>query len=103
MFCINRRIRLKVIQSAAGAPSPGAQRSPIFRFAWLALVDEPNDAARDTRTIVCLNARGIEQHEAPTGCYQLPSVRKITIFIPLRKLERRRLSQLPSGMLLEYL
>src|SRR5439155_25149228 len=59
-------IGLKLIQSAAGAPGPSPQGAPIVQLAWLALVDQTDDALRQALAVVRLHAAGRQAGVAPT-------------------------------------
>ena len=58
LFGVHGLVGLEIIERAAGAPGPGAQRAPIVRLARLALVDQTDDALRQTRAVVGLDAAG---------------------------------------------
>ncbi len=58
-------VGLEVVERAARAPRPRAERSPVVRLARLTLVDEADDAFRQPRSAVGLDARGIEHGVAP--------------------------------------
>jgi len=53
---IHGRQRLKIIESARRAPTPGAQRTPLLRRAVVALVGEPDDASGESGAVVGLDA-----------------------------------------------
>src|SRR5258708_6972963 len=103
MLRIDRRIGFEVIESATCAPCPGAQCAPVLRLSRLSFVYESDNAARETGTVIGLNAGRIEHYKAPSGGNQLPDIRQVSIFVQLRKRERRRLRQLPRRMLREHI
>src|SRR6478736_431177 len=103
MLGVDSGIRLKVVQSARGSPRPGSQCAPVLRLSWLPFVDQTDDSARDSCSIIGLDAGGIEECESPTSRNQLPRVGQSAILIQLRKLKRGSLDRLPRGMLLEDL
>ena len=70
-------IGLEIVEPARRAPRPGAQRAPVVRLARLALVDEADDAFRQARAVVGLDAGGIERRVAPAGGDQLLGRRRI--------------------------
>ena len=51
-------VGFEIIERAAGAPGPGAQRAPIVGLARLAFVAQADDALRQARAVVGLNAAG---------------------------------------------
>ena len=58
-------IGFEIIQSARRAPGPRAQRAPVIRLARLAFVDEADDAFRQSRAVVGLNAVGTDRRVTP--------------------------------------
>ena len=68
---IDGLVGLEVVERARRAPGPRAQRAPVVGLARLAFVDESDDALRETRAVVGLDARGIEGREAPAVGDQL--------------------------------
>ena len=58
-------VGLEVVERAARAPRPGAQRAPVVRLARLALVAQADDALRQPRAVVGLDAVGDEDRVAP--------------------------------------
>src|SRR5690554_1765821 len=64
-------IRVQVIENTTGAPSPGTQSAPIVKFARLATVTQPNNAAHQTITGIGLHRDRKVFDKAPTGCEQL--------------------------------
>ncbi len=74
---IHRGIGLEIIQCARGAPGPRPQRTPVIRLARPAVVDQPDDPLRETRAVIGLNARGVEEGVAPTVRDQLLGRRRI--------------------------
>ena len=87
MVCIDCRVGLQVVECSPGSPSPGTQRAPILRLARLAVIGEADDTAGQSGAVIGLNAGRIEQREAPAIGDQLPSVGRIAIRVPLRKLK----------------
>src|SRR6266850_4551602 len=59
-------VGFEIIQRAAGAPGPRAQRTPIVQLAGLTLVHQPDDAVRQTCAVVRLYAAGRQDRVAPT-------------------------------------
>src|SRR6185503_8797256 len=59
-------VGFEVIECAAGAPCPCAQGTPIFCLTRLALVAQADDATRQTRAVVSLNARRHDDGVSPT-------------------------------------
>ena len=66
MLRVDGGIGLEIIEAAARAPGPGAQRAPVFRLARLAFVDQADDAAREAGAVVGLHAGGIEAARSPS-------------------------------------
>src|SRR5579859_1286500 len=62
---IHRFVGLQVVQSAAGAPSPGAQRAPIIELARLAFIGQTDNARGQTTAIIGLKAGGDDHRIAP--------------------------------------
>src|SRR5205807_9073279 len=56
LFCVLLLVCFEIIQRAARAPGPSAQSSPIVGLTRPALVAEADDAARQPRAVVGLNA-----------------------------------------------
>ena len=65
LFGVHGLVGFEIIERAAGAPGPGAQRAPIVGLARLAFVDQADDALRQTGAVVGLNAGGDEVGVAP--------------------------------------
>ncbi len=57
---IDCRVGFEVVEPATRTPGPRAQGSPVFGLARLSLVYQPDDAAGDAGTVVCLHAGRIE-------------------------------------------
>ena len=64
-------VGLEVVETARGAPGPGAQRAPIVRTPALALVDQADDAFGQSRAVVGLDAARGDRRVAPTVGDQL--------------------------------
>src|SRR5262249_33600216 len=62
---INRLICLEVVETPRRTPRPGAQRSPVIGMSRLSFVDEADDALRQSRTVVSLDAAGIDRGVSP--------------------------------------
>ena len=58
-------IGFEIIEAAAGSPGPGAECAPIVEFAWLAFVDEADDAFGEAVAVVGLDAGGNVDGVAP--------------------------------------
>ncbi len=58
-------IGFKIVEGAAGSPSPRAQGAPIIELAGLAFVDEADDAFGEAGAVVRLNAGGDDGSVAP--------------------------------------
>src|SRR6187549_2587543 len=63
---VHRLVGFKVVEEAAGAPSPGGERAPVVQRARLALVHEADDARRQPGAAVGLHAPGIQVRVAPS-------------------------------------
>ena len=59
-------VGLEVIERAARAPRPGAQRAPVVRLARLALVRQADDALRQPAAVVGLDAGRDERWRSPS-------------------------------------
>src|SRR5262249_29497741 len=59
-------VGLEIIERAADAPCPGAQRAPIIQFPRLAFVDETDDTFGQACAVVSLNTCGHESRVGPT-------------------------------------
>src|SRR5204863_7756799 len=66
LFGIHGFVGLEIIQGAAGTPCPCAQRTPVIHLSRLALVAQADDALRQTRPVVGLNADGSDDRIAPS-------------------------------------
>src|SRR5262245_26065990 len=62
---VHRFVGLEIIERATRAPRPGAQRSPVVGVARLAFVAQADDALRQTRAVVGLNAGRNDDGVAP--------------------------------------
>ena len=71
MLCIDVRVSLEIIEAASGTPSPGSEGAPVVRLARLALVDEADDTAGKTGTVISLDTAGIYHRIAPSGSEEL--------------------------------
>src|SRR5579871_2111944 len=71
VFCVDGRIGFEIVEAACCAPCPCAESAPVFRLAWLALVDQTDDASSDASAVVGLNARGVDGDVAPAVGDQL--------------------------------
>src|SRR5207248_1206543 len=58
-------VGLEIVEGAAGAPGPGPQRPPVVRLPRPALVAQADDAARQARAVVGLDAVGDDDGVAP--------------------------------------
>ena len=58
-------VGLKVVHQARGSPGPGAESAPVVGLAELAAVAEADDPGGEAAAVVCLEAGGIEEREAP--------------------------------------
>src|SRR5262249_20618681 len=76
-FRIDCFIRLQVVETAGGAPGPGAKRSPIVRLAPLSFIDETDDSFRESFAVVRLNTAGVDRGIAPSVRDQLLLRRRI--------------------------
>src|SRR5262245_65710690 len=65
LFGVHRFVGLEIIERAARAPGPGAQRPPVIWLARLALVAQADDALRQTCAVVGLNAGRNDDGVAP--------------------------------------
>ena len=74
---IDRGIVFEVVESARGAPAPGAERAPIIGLARLAFVREADDALPEARAVVGLDARGRDLNVAPARGDELLGRRRI--------------------------
>ena len=74
---VDRLVGLEIVETARRAPGPGAQRAPVVRLARLALVDQADDALRQARAVVGLDAAGVERRVAPAVGDQLLGRRRI--------------------------
>ena len=83
---VDRRVGLEVVDGAAGAPGPRPERAPVFEPARLAVVGEANDAPRQPRAVVGLDARGDELGVAPALLEEPLPPRRLGL---RRRLERR--------------
>ena len=70
-FFASTACRSRVVEAARRAPGPRAQRAPVVRLARLALVDQADDALRQARAVVGLDAGRIDRRVAPAGGDQL--------------------------------
>ena len=64
-------VGLEVVEAARRAPGPGAQRAPVVGPAALTLVDQADDAFRQARAVVGLDAAGRDRGVAPAVGDQL--------------------------------
>src|SRR5947209_3263398 len=71
LFCVHGFVGLKIVERAAGTPGPCTQRAPIVKLAWLPLVAQTNNSARQTRTVVGLNRVRDNNGIAPALCQNL--------------------------------
>src|SRR5262245_46021595 len=88
LFGVHRFVSLEIIQRATRAPSPGAQRAPVVGFARLAFVAQADDALRQTRAVVGLNAGRNDDGVAPALHQKL--------LLPIRRAAASRASR-PVG------
>ena len=61
LFGVDGVVGFEVVEGAAGAPGPGAEDAPVVELAWLAFVDEADDAFGEAGAVVGLDAGGIEE------------------------------------------
>jgi len=64
-------VGFKVIEDAAGAPRPGAQRAPAVECARLAVIRQTDDALHEPGAVVGLNAGGNVLRVAPAALEKL--------------------------------
>ena len=84
MLRIHRGIGPEVIETARGSPSPGAQRAPIIRLAGLSLIDQSDDALGQPRSVIGLNAGGIDECVSPAIGDQLFGRQRVAAGDPRR-------------------
>ena len=84
-FASTDLVGLEIVETARRAPRPRAQRAPVVGLAGLALVDEADDAARQARAVVGLNAAGVERRVAPAVGDQLLGRRRIAARLVARR------------------
>src|SRR5580700_7026579 len=65
-FRVYRGLDFKIIESTAGSPGPGPEGPPIVELAGLSFINEANDALRETRAVIGLNAAGDQDRIAPS-------------------------------------
>src|SRR6201999_1773688 len=65
VLCVHGGIGFEVIEGAGGAPLPGAERTPVFGLAGLGFVDEGDDAAGESGSVVGLDACGADGSVTP--------------------------------------
>ena len=92
-------VGFEVIESASGAPGPGTERAPVLGLARAAVIDEPDDAAAKTGSVIGLHTGGVEEDKAPAVGDELPGVRRPSVFVELRKLKGSCLHRLPGGVI----
>jgi len=90
-----------LLEAAACAPGPGAQRAPVVGFTRTAVIHQADDALPESGSIVCLHACRIEEHKAPAVGDELPGIRRASVCIQLRKLKGSGFRWLPCGMICE--
>src|SRR5215472_17200686 len=66
-FGVHGFVGLEVIESAACAPRPGAQRSPIIQLARLSFVAQADDALFEACAIVSLHSGRNDRGVTPTS------------------------------------
>ncbi len=65
LFRVDGVVSLEVVECAAGAPRPRAQRAPVVHVARLSLVHQADDAVGQARAVVGLHARRNQNGVAP--------------------------------------
>ena len=101
MLGVDGGVGFEVVEAAARAPGPGAQRAPVVGLARLAVIDQADDAARKSRSVVGLHAGRIEEHKAPAVGDELPGVGRASVCVQLPETGKAWPSRLPGGMIRE--
>ena len=91
---VHSLVGFEIVQGSARAPGPRAQHPPFVRLPRLPLVDQSDDAQRQTLAAVRLDAAGVEQGVSPAARQDLLLRRRtlrtrVTLFASRQKRRRR--------------
>src|SRR5580765_1006053 len=86
---INGLIGFEVVHRAVGAPGPRPQRTPVLRFARLALIYQTDNSLSQTGAVIGLNAGRVQSCKAPTPGQRLRLPARAGIRALLGRSDRR--------------